>query len=89
MRAARKQSGLSQTEVATDFLITRQAVSAWERAASMPTVTQLYEIGLLYGVSIDYLLYGVRVVPAGSGIVGAILSDTRSETSSQAALCGK
>ena len=63
LRSARIAARLTQEEVALDFLLSRQAVSSWERGQSLPSATQLYEIGILYGVSLDYLLYGIRSMP--------------------------
>lgn len=63
LKSARLAARLTQEEVALDFLLTRQAVSSWERGQSLPSVAQLYEIGMLYGVSLDYLLYGIRSMP--------------------------
>jgi transcriptional regulator with XRE-family HTH domain len=73
LREARSAAKLSQQQVATDFLITRQAVSAWERGESLPTLQQMYEIGQLYGVSLDYLVYGVKTIPISrAGVMRAI-----------------
>lgn len=63
LRECRLAAKLSQTDVARDFLISRQSVSGWERGEGLPTVLQLYEIGLLYGVSTDYILYGMLTMP--------------------------
>jgi transcriptional regulator with XRE-family HTH domain len=43
--------------------VSRQAVSAWERGAASPNVLDLRELGMLLGVSLDYLVYGIRTVP--------------------------
>lgn len=63
LRACRIASELSQADVAKGLAISRQAVSAWERGAAMPTVLQLCEVGLLYGASADFILYGVKTAP--------------------------
>lgn len=52
----RKQSGLSQEELADKLGISRQSVSKWERAESCPDTDNLIRLAKLYGVSIDTLL---------------------------------
>lgn len=63
LRVARLSAGLTQKEVAKECAVSRQAVSAWERGSSAPTSTELRKLGLLYAVSIDYVLYGIRMMP--------------------------
>lgn len=69
LREARAAASLTQFGVARELRITRQAVSAWERGESTPTVGQWYRIGVLYGVSLDYLVYGVKTMPVGDGML--------------------
>lgn len=64
LKAARLLAGLSQAEVATACKVSRQAISAWERGAASPGLLDLRELGILLGVSLDYLVYGIRTVPA-------------------------
>jgi transcriptional regulator with XRE-family HTH domain len=72
--SARRAVGLSQQDVAESVKVRRQAVSAWERGKSMPTLAEWYELGPLYGASLDFLVYGLRTVPVGSSpSVSAIL----------------
>ena len=52
----RKQSGLSQEELAEKLGISRQSVSKWERAESCPDTDNLIELAKVYNVSIDELL---------------------------------
>ena len=52
----RKQSGLSQEELADKLGISRQAVSKWERAEASPDTDNLICLAKLYGVSLDDLL---------------------------------
>lgn len=59
LRGARLKAGLTQDEVCIDFERTRQAVSAWECGAAMPTLLELRELATLYVVSADHLLFGV------------------------------
>lgn len=40
----------------------------------MPTLEEWYDLGPLYGASLDFLVYGLRTVPVGSSpTVSAIL----------------
>jgi transcriptional regulator with XRE-family HTH domain len=41
------------------MVVTRQAVSAWERGANAPNIVELMSLIALYGVSADQVLYGV------------------------------
>ena len=52
----RKQSGLSQEELAARLGLSRQAVSKWERAEASPDTDNLIVLAKLYGVSLDDLL---------------------------------
>lgn len=63
LRAARRESGCTQKEAAAECHVSRQAVSAWERGESAPTVRELMALALLYGASTDFLLFGVKTVP--------------------------
>lgn len=52
----RKESGLSQEELADKLGISRQAVSKWERAEASPDTDNLICLAKLYGISLDELL---------------------------------
>ena len=52
----RKKSGLSQEELAFKLNVTRQSVSKWESAQSIPEIEKIVEIGKLFDISIDVLL---------------------------------
>ena len=52
----RKQSGLSQEELAEKLGISRQSVSKWERAESCPDTDNLIELSKIYNVTMDELL---------------------------------
>ncbi|MBO4540436.1 MAG: helix-turn-helix transcriptional regulator, partial [Bacilli bacterium] len=52
----RKQSGLSQEELAAKLGLSRQAVSKWERAEASPDTDNLICLAKIYGVSLDDLL---------------------------------
>lgn len=52
----RKQSGWSQEELAEQMNVSRQSVSKWEGALSIPDLTKIIKLGEIFGVSTDYLL---------------------------------
>ena len=56
--ALRKQSGLTQMDLAEKLNVSRQAVSRWEVGAAVPSTDNLKILSDLYGVSVDELLKG-------------------------------
>ncbi len=52
----RKEKGLTQTELAGEMDITRQAVSRWETGLSIPTTENLTHLSRFYQVPVEYLL---------------------------------
>ena len=52
----RKKNGCSQEELAEKLGVSRQAVSKWEGAQSVPDIQRILEMSKLFGVSTDYLL---------------------------------
>ena len=52
----RKKQGWSQDELAQKLDVTRQSVSKWESAQSVPDVCKIVQISELFGVTTDYLL---------------------------------
>lgn len=66
LKECRRASSLSQEEVASEFCVARQLVSAWECGRSTPTLDQWFKLAPLYGVSLDYLVYGIRTMPVSS-----------------------
>ncbi len=52
----RKKSGWSQEELAEQMQVTRQSVSKWEGAQSIPDLEKIIRLSELFGVSTDYLL---------------------------------
>ncbi len=52
----RKKSGMSQEELAEKMNVSRQAVSKWESAQSVPDLEKILQLGKLFGVTTDYLL---------------------------------
>lgn len=56
IRALRRRAGLSQEELAETVGVSRQAVSKWESAGSVPDLQKVIQLANLFGVSTDYLL---------------------------------
>ena len=52
----RKQSGLSQQELADQLNVSRQSVSKWELNESVPDISNILALSEIYHVSTDYLL---------------------------------
>lgn len=52
----RKKNGWSQEELAEKMNVSRQSISKWESAASIPDINKILELSRLFGVSTDYLL---------------------------------
>ena len=54
--ALRTQLGLSQGELAEKLEVSRQSVSKWETAQSVPELDKLIRLADLFGVSVDELV---------------------------------
>lgn len=52
----RKKNGWSQEELADKMNVSRQAVSKWEGAQTIPDLEKILQLSLLFGVTTDYLL---------------------------------
>ena len=52
----RKNSGLSQEQLAEQLKVSRQAISKWESGTAVPESEKLINISNYFGVSVDYLL---------------------------------
>lgn len=52
----RKKNGWSQEELADKMNVSRQAVSKWESAQTIPDLEKILQLGTLFGVTTDYLL---------------------------------
>ena len=52
----RKKAGWSQEELAEQLGVSRQSVSKWEGAQSMPDMEKILQLSKLFGVTTDYLL---------------------------------
>ena len=52
----RKKAGWSQEELAEQLGVTRQSVSKWEGAQSVPDLEKVLQLSSLFHVTTDYLL---------------------------------
>lgn len=57
---ARKARGLSQADAAERLNVSRQAISRWETGVGTPSLDSLIQMGQLYGVSLNELVYGAE-----------------------------
>ena len=64
----RKQNCWSQEELAEKLGVSRQAVSKWESAASIPDLNRILQMSELFGVSTDYLLKDSAENPVPSDV---------------------
>ena len=52
----RKKNGLTQEELADKMNVSRQAVSKWEGAQTIPDLEKILQLSAFFGVTTDYLL---------------------------------
>ena len=52
----RKKSGMSQEDLAGKLNVSRQSVSKWESAQSIPDLDKIIQMSSIFGVSTDFLL---------------------------------
>ena len=52
----RKRNGWSQEELAEKLEVSRQSISKWEGAQSVPDINRILKMSEIFGVSTDYLL---------------------------------
>lgn len=52
----RKKNGMSQEELAEKMNVSRQSVSKWEGAQSVPDLNKILTLSQIFGVTTDYLL---------------------------------
>lgn len=70
IKKLRTGAGMNQEQLAELLGVTRQTVSNWERGVSMPDMDSLERIALVFGTSVESLIYrdqGVR--DGGDGIL--------------------
>lgn len=60
LKRLRKQTGLTQEELAEKLHVTRQAVSSWETARTQPDIETLTALAEALGTDVNELIYGPR-----------------------------
>ena len=78
--ALRKKAGWSQEELTEQLGVTRQSVSKWEGAQSVPDMDKVVQMSRLFGVTTDFLLKDelseeedyTRENKAKSPVIGAV-----------------
>lgn len=63
LREAREAAGMTQGEAAAGQKFSRQALSAWERGERPPDAVQLVMLLRRYGISADFVLFGIQTMP--------------------------
>lgn len=58
IKRLRKESGLTQDQLAEKLFVTHQAVSSWETGKTQPDVETLGQLADIFGVSVEMLIYG-------------------------------
>lgn len=58
VRDLRRREGLTQEQLAQRLMVTRQAVSNWERGSNLPDIETLIRIATTFDVSLDRLILG-------------------------------
>ena len=72
----RKKNGWSQEELANQLGVSRQAVSKWESASSIPDLDKIIKMSSIFGVSTDYLL---KDSLGGAGDIGEMPEGSTAE----------
>ena len=62
LQSLRKGRGLTQEELAEILYVSRTAVSKWESGRGLPNIDSLKGISVFFGISIDELLSGERLL---------------------------
>ena len=65
LKKARRESGLSQKELATQLFVSQQAVAKWEAGTATPSPEMIKKIAAILGTSTGQLLDGVKPAKVG------------------------
>ena len=57
IREAREKKGLYQADIAEQLGVSRQSVSKWESAQSIPDLNRVVAMAEIFGVTTDYLVH--------------------------------
>jgi transcriptional regulator with XRE-family HTH domain len=78
IQSLRKETGLTQSQLAERLNYSDKAVSKWERGDSVPDIAVLKQIADMFGVTVDYLLCSEHEEPAPPPCEEEIRPDTDS-----------
>ncbi|WP_306291392.1 helix-turn-helix domain-containing protein [Staphylococcus hominis] len=56
MKVSKKNSNLTQGEVAKKLYVTRQTISRWEQGKTLPNIFAIEKLSDIYQVSLDELI---------------------------------
>ena len=56
LKSLRNKRGITQSEMAKSFGLTRSCINAWEMGISVPSTQYIVELSKYFGVSSDYIL---------------------------------
>lgn len=56
VKALRRESKLSQAELAEQIGVSQQCISEWERGKTEPTLTFIVKLSDIFNVSADYIV---------------------------------
>ncbi|MBR2984640.1 MAG: helix-turn-helix transcriptional regulator [Clostridia bacterium] len=56
VKALRRESKLSQAELADQIGVSQQCISEWERGKTEPTLTFIVKLSDIFNVSADYIV---------------------------------
>lgn len=59
LKAYRKESGLTQEQLAETLGVSRQAVANWERGETLPDIANVIKLSDIYGVTVDRLVRNI------------------------------
>lgn len=84
LQTLRKESKLTQEEVAEKIGVSRQAVAKWENGASLPDIGNCVALARLYDVSLDTLVNGrpvdgLPLPPKGKHAFGTVTVGERGQ----------
>lgn len=73
LKEFRVSLGMTQADLASEIKAQRQSLSAWESGRTMPMAEALMALGQL-GMSLDYVMLGIRCVPVSKYAARAYLA---------------
>lgn len=90
VKRLRKEAKITQSELAANIGLTRRMICAIELGESQPTMMQLKAFSSYFGVSTDYLIFGVESIkPSERELLTLIKEDSGLMQSLMCALTAK